>query len=668
MAEEEDNQVSPQSNDKENKNATESPNDNTIEQVINQGIYGLTGLDGAVSKPDEEPSTNQKTQSTNPNENNTSDNNSPDSNNNDIITQNHTDSNSEGISANAAEDESDVNNQNQEQGELETLTNNLSALTNESQQNEVENEYEEEEEEEEEAEDQVDQDLPTSEVPDSENKIGQDNNEPNSDSSIQNAITEASDKLNQDNGNTQESNTNVPGELANLQADIGNSLLPNEITNNNPTNEITSPNENNENIDDNENAKDTNQNNENDNNTTESNENENAAVESNDENKNDDKNNDENDNSTDGMMVQDEFKDSYTNWKDSTTPKIPGTSSVTHLPPLETTPELDEMSKRMLERFESKRKLPDPEHYAQVLQYIQRQKVNSVVSNDFVSAGRYQTLSQKFMAAINSTHVNESQKKKLDLLEEKLEITNSKLRNFHSETDQLIKNERYKLTDKRTQLINIHQETLNNFEDHWNDEDFLIKYARPSSNLLQTKKIERSFVLVKDFEGAENCRKKVAELEKLESQQAQKRARSEMEKQYKKLTAKQDAEIDAFDDYARSQLELMSKDRSSQYETLIARQTKLQSQITEIKHPGRQSWTSASGPISLHSGSKGGTSLGTSLPSLSQGKNNQLENLMTPRTIQRYALFKTTMKQPKLTVKPLGAINQKRKQVQAPKF
>lgn len=671
---EEENQSLPRPNGSDDhENQLNSQTDhNTIEEVINLGVYGLTGVEDAVSKPNDDSIPSAEVQSVDPQTGNTL------NDDNSQITNQTTDSNSEGIAANPDEEENDsIENHNQAQGELESLPNQLTGLLekndNQNLSNEEEEEEAEEEEEEEEAEDPNDSNpiQETQETVEDNNKEEEKSNEDKNldttqgDSELSNEkdnnkeltikqpmqeiLTAATDVLLQPTEeNNMVSNNSENDNLPNLSTDIANSLLPDDNTNN-----------------DNEKTDDLNKD---DNSSKNEEKEEEIKNENNDENKDENNNDDDNanDDGTDGMSVHDEFKDSYSGWG-SPISKVPGSQSVSHLPPLETTPELDSQSQRFLERFEQHGKLPDPDCYSQVLQYIQRQKVNSVVSNDFISAGHYQNISQRFITAINSTHQNENHRKKIDLLEEKLEETNVRVRSFQHETDEIIKQERYRLTDKRAQIVNIHEETLNKFEEQWNDEVFLVKYAKPSSDLLQAKKVERSFVLNKDFEGAENCRKKVAELEKLESHEAQKKARSEMEKQYKKLTSKQDAEIESFDEMAKKQLELVSKDRSNQLEKLVARQSKLQSQLSDLKNPGRQSWTSASGPIRLNVGSRG-SSLGTSLPSLDKKSSSQLENLMTPRTIQRYALFKTTIKQPKLTVKPLGSINQKRKQVQAPKF
>lgn len=614
-------ELTPSEITQDNNSSQSAENNPALESVIQAGVYSLTGVDQAVADMDEQ-------------------------NNEGVIT----------IDQDQTEVTKDIENSQINQIEDEPIPNRENRTTNTEK---LENDHNEEENDAEPIND-------NSEEPNEMNLTSQPNEHNSIDSSLQQETPQNDPSLQKD------SNHNKQNILDKLTTDISSNLLNNDEEHqqnksNTQTNETQAdfqsqqsvinpltdlinnvgsllPDDADQSIPNEEMEEDQSQIPE------ENNQNENENIEQEDDNE-----------QTEGMNVQDDFKDSMMpTWSTPQPPKIPCNYSVSHLPPLETTPELDGESKRYLQRFEEQGKLPDPDKRTQVLQYIQRQKVNSVVSNDFINAAHLQQVSRKLIQAINVAELGDVQARKMDALEEKLQETLQRLHEFQQQTDEMIKNERERLTIKREDLLNSQEQNLNSFEDHWNDEEFLMRYAKPSSVLLQAKRIERTLVIAKDFEGAEYYKKKVADLEKQESHEAQKRAEREMKKHYRKLTLKQEEDLDAFDAYAKAQLEQLARDREAQLDSLIARQTKLQSEIDEMKalakkeakrsSPSRQAQMAA-------------------LPLLSTGTAKSVDTAMTPRTAQRYAQFKCTIKKPKITIKPLGSINQKRKKnIPPPRF
>jgi hypothetical protein len=96
-----------------------------------------------------------------------------------------------------------------------------------------------------------------------------------------------------------------------------------------------------------------------------------------------------------GMVIHDGFED-----------RVPLAAtfgchhSVSHLPPLVTSPELDARNERLLNRFIEKGDLPHPEDRMPLIQYVQCHKVNAVCESNFVEAHRFQEVSQLLLHAI----------------------------------------------------------------------------------------------------------------------------------------------------------------------------------------------------------------------------------------------------------------------------
>ena len=79
---------------------------------------------------------------------------------------------------------------------------------------------------------------------------------------------------------------------------------------------------------------------------------------------------------------------------------------------------------------------------------------------------------------------------------------------------------------------------------------------------------------------------------------------------------------------------MIKRNQEEKLQALIARQTKLKTDLEGAKKP--------------------------MLPAIHTPMPDKVEHVMTPRTAQRYALCKTVSTSPKLTVKPLGRITKKR--------
>jgi hypothetical protein len=334
-----------------------------------------------------------------------------------------------------------------------------------------------------------------------------------------------------------------------------------------------------------------------------------------------------------GMIVDDSFHDR--------TPLIMGRfgcdHSVSHLPPLVDDPARDAMNELLLDRFLKNGALPIPENRMSLVQFVQRQKVNAVCVSNFVEARRLQELSRRLLHAISSTTAHDYTQSRIDSVEEKLKDVTALIDGFHRETVELGRDLTKDQRNRRKDLDKHHEEELNQFEDKWNREEFLMRFAKPSSYLLQVKKIERSLVMAKDFEKAELYRKQVASLEKEESVLAQHRAEREMKIQHQKLLDKQQIEVEAFERTCEQQRLVFLHDRELLLEKLHARQLSLTNEV-EMRKNSRET-----------------------LPPLIPGRGHFVtqESAMTPRTIQRFAAYKTCVKTPKVVVKPLGVINKK---------
>jgi hypothetical protein len=191
--------------------------------------------------------------------------------------------------------------------------------------------------------------------------------------------------------------------------------------------------------------------------------------------------------------------------------------------------------------------------------------------------------------------------------------------------------------ERRRQIDQQHEQELIRFEDKWNNEDFLLRFAKPSGFLLEVKKIERTLVISKDFEKAESYRKQAAALELAESGSAQQRAEREMKICHERLLQRQAIELDFFEDACLRAKFRFNAQREMAFSKLKVRQMSVQTEI-ERKRNSRETLP----PLVPGVGA-----IGSESP------------IMTPRTVQRFSAYKTCENRPKIVVKPLGPITKK---------
>ena len=307
--------------------------------------------------------------------------------------------------------------------------------------------------------------------------------------------------------------------------------------------------------------------------------------------------------------------------------------SLSKLPPLATSPETDANTEKILQRYLKYKKLPEPHQRETVIQYLQRRKINALVKNDYVTTMNTQDLITKLMQQMSEKDSKKKRKRKYQSTEEKLEQLNRSIEEVKNELKKDLKDEEYKHNDRKRQLLAQQDHEMDDFEAHWNDEDFLtMSFARPSSTLLQLKTTERQLIITKDFHRAEEIRKKCEALEKEESIAAQRNAYQEMEKAQKKIETRHRMELEVCEQHYKKNVNNLQRNHDIKMLALEARRSKLQKEIDEFKHPNA-----------------------LTLPKFTPTPDN-VETVMTARTAQRYSTFKSAMKSPKITVKPLGKI------------
>ena len=159
---------------------------------------------------------------------------------------------------------------------------------------------------------------------------------------------------------------------------------------------------------------------------------------------------------------------------------------------------------------------------------------------------------------------------------------------------------------------------------------YLKKFEKPSPALLKLSAIERSLVVAGDFENADKVKAEVYALEEKESEEAQERAANEMLLQQKIILAKHEREIQIIEEQHAASLEHTALKKENDIKILEDRYQRAQKELEVFKEEAK-------------------------LPPL---KNKEKSStLVTPRTQSRIMMCKQSIRNPKISVKPLGKLS-----------
>ena len=321
--------------------------------------------------------------------------------------------------------------------------------------------------------------------------------------------------------------------------------------------------------------------------------------------------------------------------------------NISDLPPLETTVEQENECNKLIEEFKTQKKLPPFSYQKKLLQYLQRQKVNALVQLKYKEAQDIQETITALSASINQDEITAYQNERIEQLEQKLNESIKKLEDVEYETKELISREKFELRGKRENLEKQHEHELDLFEERWNDEGFLKKFAKPSNELTGLRSIERALVAGRDFAGAEETRLKIEMMELAESEQAQKRAEESMVREQNRLIEKQIKELNAFDELAQRMIGDIEREQEEKKQTITNRIDNLKQAIDVMKNTKK---TIVLPPVA--------STPASAPPELS----------ITPRTSKRYNIYKCIPRNPKITVKPPGKTAAVRRKAQEKKI
>ena len=133
----------------------------------------------------------------------------------------------------------------------------------------------------------------------------------------------------------------------------------------------------------------------------------------------------------------------------------------------------------------------------------------------------------------------------------RLNQAESDYRDKENEWKNIMETFRKEQKQMRAELQQKHEQEEDEFAEVWGNPENFIEFNKPSPNLLALRKAQKEYAMGRDFESAKNIKMEADKLQKIETEEAERRALQAMMLAHQKLEFRQQREIKCFEERER---------------------------------------------------------------------------------------------------------------------
>lgn len=260
-----------------------------------------------------------------------------------------------------------------------------------------------------------------------------------------------------------------------------------------------------------------------------------------------------------------------------------------NLPPLATnrleSHYTEEELNKAIELFLKKKQMPPPEMREDILKLARKNGVTATLNEDYVTAEEMDHVVDVMTECLNNDNVSYEVESTTKYLEQRLEQAQLSQKELEKYYDELITQQKEQEQNRKDILRQQHENELRNFEDRWNRPEAMIPYSKPSVQLLQIRRMQKSYAISHHFSEARQMKVKGDNLQKMETAIAQKKASEAMKIEYEQLVEKQQREVECGELNWKRKLETLEAERDKALEANNNLKKQLSNKITSPKRP-----------------------------------------------------------------------------------
>ncbi|OHT15631.1 hypothetical protein TRFO_13997 [Tritrichomonas foetus] len=195
-----------------------------------------------------------------------------------------------------------------------------------------------------------------------------------------------------------------------------------------------------------------------------------------------------------------------------------------------------------------RRMLPDPSIRPKVINYAKKLGSRKMLDEEYDEAKQIDLAVDIMFTSIQQDKEQEDIRKQNEVIQKRLEIVIQKRKEIDEKFNAMISEENQYFEEKVEELKEKHFSEIDNFKSVWARPEAIIPFNKPSPQIFQLRKQQKSMALIRDFTNAKVLKKQADNLERKEASQAIKRAEETMKAEYKQLMDRQDREISCLKD------------------------------------------------------------------------------------------------------------------------
>ena len=252
------------------------------------------------------------------------------------------------------------------------------------------------------------------------------------------------------------------------------------------------------------------------------------------------------------------------------------------LPPVAECKYSEEDLQAALDRMLKKKRMPEMEMRPYLVDYAKDQSVYQLMRENYDQAAKIDEAVDLLMQSLHRDEDAQDCEKQTESLKEKYQTAQVQNKHIQDEFAQRIGQLREAENERLARLERQHERERSEFEEQWARPETTATYSKPSAQLLQVRKMQKSMAIAHKFEEAKKLKATGDQMQREESVVASQKAVGAMKVAYQQLIDKQEREMDCFMANGYRKLQTLETERDKKLQA----NEKLRNQLdTRIKGP-----------------------------------------------------------------------------------
>ena len=230
-------------------------------------------------------------------------------------------------------------------------------------------------------------------------------------------------------------------------------------------------------------------------------------------------------------------------------------------------------------------KLPEYEMRPFVVTYAKEETMRSVINEEYERAAKIEKAIKVMMASLRRDEASLDCNQQTLVLKNQLAAAQEQQQSLQTEFQKRITELKDNENRRLDQLYERHEAQRKSFEEDWARPQAVKAFSKPSSSLLQIRKMQKKHALAHDFEQAIRLKAAGDEMQREESDKASKLAQASMKVAYATLIEKQERELDCFMANGHRKLSTLECERDRKLKANENLRSQLETRIKNPKQP-----------------------------------------------------------------------------------